>query len=322
MCSVTANESSFTLQWYYSNSSFNAGHSGDILNNIGENHVVRSDEDQIENGTFITLSHLTIINVTANEFGYYRCMVRLKNSGTLLPNSSTILHLSNFCASGSVCNSSLLLYRHWSIDSCANHDNKKIVFPETLPCIRPTSNVASIRPNRTMPLPATLPLQTITGKSTSVVIRATGLESEAKTYNMKLPSPSSTVVYTEPLPTGVVSDGAQNVTGSDNVIRTSDIEEEVKTSVVHSMKLPSPHSTVKAFPTDVVSDGDSDTQLNWLYVGIAMAIVLTAIALILILIICICYKKRRGGGQSGKVGSRSLLLSTFATVVLSPQHNS
>ena len=161
VCSVTANESSFTLQWYYSKSSFNAGHSGDILNNIGENHVVRSDENQIENGTFITLSHLTIINVTVNNFGYYWCMVRLKNSGTLLPNSSTILHLSNVCASGPVCNSSLLLYRHWSIDSCANHDNKKIVIPETLQCIRPTSmidNVASIQPTRTVPPPATLPL--------------------------------------------------------------------------------------------------------------------------------------------------------------------
>lgn len=90
-------------------------------------------------------------------------------------------------------------------------------------------------------------------------------------------------MYTEPLPTVVVSDGAQNVTGSDNVIRTSDIEEEVNTSFVHSMKLPSPHSTVKPLPTDVMSDGYSDTQLNWLYVSIATAIVLTVIAVVLIL---------------------------------------
>ena len=99
--------------------------------------------------------------------------------------------------------------------------------------------------------------------------------------------------------------------------------EEVKTSVVHSMKLPSPSTVVytEPLPTVMVSDGDSDTQLNWLYVGIAMAIVLTAVAVILILIICIRYKKKRGSRQSGKVGSHSLLLSAFVTVVLYPQNN-
>ena len=286
---------------------------------------MRSFEIQIENKTFI-MSYLTIMNVTVNNFGYYWCVVRLNNSDTLLPNPSMILHLSNVCASGPVCNSSLFLYHQSSIGSCANHDDKTIIFSETLQCIQPTSmidNTAGIQPTRAMPPPATLPLQTITGKSSGAFLRAT---SEVKTYDTNIPSPHSTVVYTAPLPTGVVSDGAQNLTGSDNVIRPPDFEEEVNTtSVVHSMKLPSPCSTVvytEPLPTVMVSDGDSDTQLNWLYVGIAMTIVLTAIAVILILIICIRYKKKRGGRQSGKVGSHSLLLSAFVTVVLPPRNNS
>ena len=110
--------------------------------------------------------------------------------------------------------------------------------------------------------------------------------------------------------------------GGDNIIRATGLEDIVKTIMLH---VPSPHSTVvytEPLPTDVVSDSDSDTQLNWLYVGIAMAIVLTAVAVILILVICIRYKKRRGGRQSGKVGSHSLLLSAFVTVVLPPRNNS
>ena len=143
-----------------------------------------------------------------NNFGYYWCMVRLNNSGTLLPNPSTILHLSNFCASGPVCNSSLFLYHQSSIGSCANYDDEKIVFPATLQCIWPKSmidNTAGIQPTRTMSPPATL--QTITGKSSGVFIKG---QSEVKTYDTNLPSPHSTVMYSAPLPTGVVSDGTQN----------------------------------------------------------------------------------------------------------------
>ena len=240
VCSVAASESSFTLEWYYSRSSSNAGRSGVVLNNVGEKYFVKHVEDQLVNGAHRMLSHLMIINVTADDFGYYWCMVRLRNSGTLLPNPSMILHLSNVCASAPVCNSSIQLYHRWPNDSCANHDNMNITLPETLQCNQPTSMPDSIQPTCPSASPATQ--------------------------------------------------------SSDNVIiiRAPDFEEDVKTSIVHSMKLLSPCSTVvytEPLPTGVVSDGDSDTQLNWLYVGIAMAIVLTAVTLILILIICIQCKK-------------------------------
>ena len=244
VCSVAASESSFTLEWCYSRSSSNAGHSGsDILKNVGEKYFVKRVEDQLVNGAHRMLSHLMIINVTANDFGYYWCMVRLRNSGTLLPNPSMILHLSNVCASAPVCNSSIQLYHQWPNDSCANQDNKNITLPGMLQCNQSMpDNVASIRSTRTvhpMDSSATLPLQTVTSKSGSDVIRPSGLEDKIMLHA----SPHSTIVYTEPLPTGVVS------------------------------------------------DGDSDTQLNWLYVAIAMAIVLTAITVILIPIICIQCKK-------------------------------
>ena len=245
MCSVTGSES-FTLEWYYSKLSSNAGHSGRVLNDIGENYFVElTVQDELQNGAFRMSSHLTIMSVTSNEFGYYWCMVRVRNSDRLLPNPSRILHLSNICALTPVCNSSIHLYQ-WQNDSCANEDNKNITLPETLQCNQPTStpdNVASIQPTRTehlMDSSTTLLLQTVTGKSG--VIRPPGLEDKMET-STKLPSPHSTIVYTEPL------------------------------------------------PTDVLSGGDSDTRLIWLYVGIAMAVVLTAIAVILSLIICIQCKK-------------------------------
>ena len=214
MCSVTASESSFTLEWYYSKSSSNAGHSGDILNSVGEKYFVEPVvQDQLVTGAFRMSSHLTIMNVTGNEFGYYWCMVRLRNSGTL-PNPSTILHLSNICASGPVCNSSIQFYHHWPNNSCANHDNKNITLPEMLQCNQsmPDNDAANIRPTRTvhpMDSLATLSLQIITGKSGSDVIRPSGSEDKMKT-SIKLPSPPSTVVYTEPLPTVVVSDTRLN----------------------------------------------------------------------------------------------------------------
>ena len=211
MCSVSASESSFTLEWYYSKSSSNAGRSGDNINNIGENYFVETlVEDELVNGAFRTLSQLTIMNVTANDFGYYWCMVKLRNSGTLLPNPSTILHLSNVCSSGPVCNSSIRLYYQWPNGSCANHDNNNITLPEMLQCNRTTSmpdNVDSIRPSGTahpMDSSATLPSQTITGKSGGDVVRPSGSEDKVKT-SINLPSPPSTLMHTEPLPTGVVS---------------------------------------------------------------------------------------------------------------------
>ena len=344
MCSVTASESSFTLEWYYSKISSNAGHSGRVLNNIGKNYFVTIDEHQIENETFIMLSHLIITNVTSNEFGYYWCMVRVRNSDTLLPNPSRILHLSNICDSAPVCNSSLLLYRpYWPDSSCANHDNMNIIFPETLQCIQPTStpeNAVGIQPNRTMHPPPIFTLQSVTaGKSDNVP----SLEDEVKTHNTKLPSPHSTIVF-------VFGPGneATSAPGLENKMKTSTklpSPESPHSTIVFlnepgnkatsapgleetSTKLPSPHSTVvytEPLPTDVVSGGDSDTRLIWLYVGIAMAVVLTAIAVILTLIICIQCKKWGVKGaphwQLGKVGSHSLLLSAFVTMVLSP-HNS
>ena len=244
VCSVTASES-FTLEWYYSKLSSNAGRSGRVLNDIGGNYFVELPvKGELQNGAFRMSSHLTIINVTSNEFGYYWCMVKVRNSDMILPNPSRILHLSNICASVPVCNSSIQLYQQWPNDSCANEDNKNITLPETLQCNQPTStpdNVASIQPTRTehlMDSSTTLLLQTVTDKSG--VVSAPGLEDKMKT----LLSPHSTVVYTEPL------------------------------------------------PTDVVSGGDSDPRLIWLYVGIAMAVVLTAIAVILSLIICIQCKKQ------------------------------
>ena len=229
MCSVTASESSFTLEWYYSKLSSNAGHSGRVLNNIGKNYFVTIDEHQIENETFIMLSHLIITNVTSNEFGYYWCMVRVRNSDTLLPNPSRILHLSNICDSAPVCNSSLLLYRpYWPDSSCANHDNMNIIFPETLQCIQPTStpeNAVGIQPNRTMHPPPILTLQSVTGKSDNVP----SLEDEVKTHNTKLPFPHSTIVF---------------VFGPGNeATSTPGLEDKMKTST----KLPSPespHSTI------------------------------------------------------------------------------
>ena len=258
LCLVTGSESSFTLEWYYSKSSSNAGRSGDILNTVGEKYFVETVvEDQLVTGAFRMSSQLTIMNVTANEFGYYWCMIRVKNSGTLLRNPNTILHLSNVCASAPVCNSSIQLYHHWPNDSCANHDNKNITLPEMLQCNQPTptpDNGTSIRPTRTVHLMdsfATLPLQTITSKS-----------------------------------------GIGNITG---------LEDKAKTIMLHVYT--SPRSSVKPFPTDVVSDGDSDTQLNWLYVSIAMAIVLPAVAVILFLTSCICYKKWKLIGKYMKVSS-------------------
>ena len=346
MCSVTASESSFTLEWYYSKLSSNAGHSGRVLNNIGKKYFVTIDEHQIENETFIMLSHLIITNVTSNEFGYYWCMVRVRNSDTLLPNPSRILHLSNICDSAPVCNSSLLLYHpYWPDSSCANHDNMNIIFPETLQCIQPTSmpeNAVGIQPNRTMHPPPILTLQSVTGKSDNVP----SLEDEVKTHNTKLPFPHSTIVF-------VFGPGneATSTPGLEDKMKTSTkppspesphstivflnepgnkatsapgLEDKMETST----KLPSSHSTVvytEPLPTDVVSGGDSDTRLIWLYVGIAMAVVLTAIAVILSLIICIQCKKWGVKGvprwQLGKVGSHSLLLSAFVTMVLSPRNS-
>ena len=243
VCSVTASESSFTLEWYYSKLSSNAGRSGRVLNDIGENYFVELPvKGELQNGAFRVSSQLTIMSVTSNEIGYYWCMVRVRSSDTILPNPSRILHLGNICASAPVCNSSIQLYQQWPNDSCANEDNKNITLPGTLQCNQSTpDNVASIQPTRTehlMDSSTTLLLQTVTDKSG--VVRAPGLEDRMKT----LLSPHSTVVYTEPL------------------------------------------------PTDVVSGGDSDPRLIWLYVGIAMAVVLTAIAVILSLIICIQCKKQ------------------------------
>ena len=213
VCSVTASESSFTLEWYYSKSRSSAGHSGDILNSVREKYFVEPIQNQLLTGAFRILSHLTIMNVTPDDFGYYWCMVRVRNQGTLLPNPSTILHLGNVCASAPVCNSSIQLYRDWPNDSCANHDTNNITLPEMLQCNQSTStpdNVTSIRSSRTahpMDSSATLPLQTVTGKSGGDnIIRATGLEDIVKTIMLHVLSPSSTVVYTEPLPTDVVSD--------------------------------------------------------------------------------------------------------------------
>ena len=310
LCSVTASESSFTLEWYYSKLNSNVGRSGRVLNNIGKKYFVTIDEHQLENETFIMLSYLLITNVTANEFGYYWCMVRVRNSDTILPNPSRILHLSNICASVPVCNSSLLLYRpYWPDSSCANYDNMNITFPETLQCIQSISipeNVAGIQPNRTMHPPATLSLQTVTGKSENIL----SLEDEMKTHNTKLPSPHSTIVF---------------VFGPGNkATHAPGLEDKMKSSI----ELLSPHSTIvytEPLPTDVVSGADSDTRLIWLYVAIAMAVVLTAIAVILIPIICIQCKKRRFKGvlhwQIGKVSSHSFLLSAFVTMVLSPRNS-
>ena len=206
VCSVTASES-FTLEWYYSKLSSNAGRSGRVLNDIGENYFVELPvKGELQNGAFRMSSHLTIINVTSNEFGYYWCMVKVRNSDMILPNPSRILHLSNICASVPVCNSSIQLYQQWPNDSCANEDNKNITLPGTLQCNQPTStpdNVASIQPTRTehlMNSSTTLPLQTVTGN------RAPGLEDKMET-SIKLLSPHSTIVYTESLPTDVVSGG-------------------------------------------------------------------------------------------------------------------
>ena len=184
-----------------------------------------------------------------------------------------------------------------------------IIFPETLQCIQSISipeNVTGIQPNRTMHPPATLPLETVTGKSDNIP----SLEDEVKTHNTKLPSPHSSIVF-------VFGPGneATSTPGLEDKMETSiklpsphstimfsnepgneathapGVEDKMKSSI----ELLSPHSTIvytEPLPTDVVSGADSDTRLIWLYVGIAMAVVLAAIAVILIPIICIQCKKK------------------------------
>ena len=254
-CSVTAVSYNFAIQWQRSSIRSNAGRTGQTVDEGGRYSVTNQVlyVRQVAQGR---VSQLTINNVTAEDLGYYWCVVMMRLNP--LPNPSRILHLTNFCASSTVCNS-LLLNNHSDKSDvhCANENTSIILQDPSIlqsKCVQPTSTPANGEVEATSTRygldPTTdllLPSQTISEKNISTP------RSDDGSSTTGLPSPHSTLIYTQPLPTGVVSGSVD----------------------------------------DVVTQ-----QLIWMSVGIATAIVVTSIVFILILIVCTCtqYKRRRGKG--------------------------
>ena len=217
------------------------------------------------------VSELTIMNVREEDLGYYWCVV-IRNSNPL-PNPSRILHLTNFCASSTVCGSLQLNSRfNESAFHCAT-DNKEIILqnPSLLQtkCVQPTLTPSNIQATYTQygPIPISTP---------SSIQDTNTQHGPIPTTYLLLPSLNS----------------------NENIINTSRSNAGSRTIA----DLHSPPSTpvyTQLLPTSVVSGrvDDVDTQqLIWMSVGIAIAIVLTSIMFIIVLIMCIQYKKRRVKG--------------------------
>ena len=249
-CLVTAISYNFAIQWQQGSIRSNAGRTGQTVSGGGRYSVT----DQVlrhQNQALGRVSQLTINNITAEDLGYYWCVVMMRLNP--LPNPSRILHLTNFCASSTVCNSLQLNNQLDKSDvHCAN-DNRSIILqdPSILQskCVQPTSTPANVEVEATstrygpdLTTDLLLPSQTIIND----IINTPHSDDGSSTTG--LPSPHSTLIYTQPLPTGVVSGSVD----------------------------------------DVVTQ-----QLIWMSVGIATAIVVTSIVFILILIVCTQYKRRR-----------------------------
>ena len=214
------------------------------------------------------VSELTIMNVREEDLGYYWCVV-IRNSNPL-PNPSRILHLTNFCASSTVCGSLQLNSRfNESAFHCAT-DNKEIVLqnPSLLQTkyVQPTSTPSNIQATYTQygPIPTSTP-------------------SSIQDTNTQCGPIPTTYLLLPPL------------NSNNNIINTSRSNAGSRT-IVNGADLHSPHSTpvyTQLLPTSVVSDDVDTQQLIWMSVGIAIAIVLTAVVLALLFIMCIQYKKRR-----------------------------
>ena len=92
----------FAIEWHRSSTRDDAGSNGETVNEGGR-YSVTSEVLHWRLAVIGRVSELTIRNVAEEGLGYYWCVV-VKDSNPL-PNPSRILHLTNFCASCTVCGS-------------------------------------------------------------------------------------------------------------------------------------------------------------------------------------------------------------------------
>jgi len=268
LCSVLGYN--FAIEWHRSSTRDDAGSNGETVNEGGR-YSVTSEVLRWRLAVIGRVSELTIRNVTKEDLGYYWCVV-VKDSNPL-PNPSRILHLTNFCASSTVCGSLQLNNRFNEPDFHCATDNKEIILqnPSILQtkCVQPTSTPANVQTIYTQygPIPTSTP---------------SGIEATNVQYG--------------PIPTTYLLLPPLN--SNENIINTSRSNAGSRT-IVNGADLHSRHSTpvyTQLLPTSVVSDDIDTQQLIWMSGGIAIAIVLTSIVFIIVLIMCIQYKKRRVKG--------------------------
>ena len=229
LCSVLGFPYSFAIEWHRSSTRDDAG-------SISETSTVRqggrySVTSEVLPWRLGRVSELTIMNVREEDLGYYWCVV-IRNSNPL-PNPSRILHLTNFCTSSTLCGSLQLNSRfNESAFHCAT-DNKEIILqnPSLLQtkCVQPTltpSNIqatytqygpiltstpSSIQDTNTQhgPIPTTYLLLPSLNSNENII--NTSHSNAASRTIADLHSPPSTPVYTQLLPTSVVSGRVDDV---------------------------------------------------------------------------------------------------------------
>jgi len=157
LCSVLGYN--FAIEWHRSSTRDDAG-------SISETSTVRqggrySVTSEVLPWRIGRVSELTIRNVTKEDLGYYWCVV-VKDSNPLA-NPSRILHLTNFCASSTVCGSLQLNNRFNEPEFHCATDNKEIILqnPSILQtkCVQPTSTPANVQTTYTQyrPIPTSTP---------------------------------------------------------------------------------------------------------------------------------------------------------------------
>jgi len=144
LCSVPGYN--FAIEWHRSSTRDDAGSNGETVN---------------EGGRYSMTSEVLRwrLAVIGRDLGYYWCVV-VKGSNPLL-NPSKILHLTNFCASNTVCGSLQLNFDEPEFH-CVT-DSKEIILQNPLilqtKCVQPTSTPANIQTTYTQyrPIPTSTP---------------------------------------------------------------------------------------------------------------------------------------------------------------------